>query len=44
MDAGKNPRQHVVLIEIQPNAYKKHFSYKAGVMLIFFGVISFCIF
>ncbi len=41
---GQNTRWHVILIEIQPNAYNKYLSPTAGVILIFFGVISFCIF
>jgi hypothetical protein len=41
---SQNPRQHVVFIEIQPNAYNKYPSQTAGVTLIFSGVVSFCIF
>jgi hypothetical protein len=41
---GQNPRQHVVLVEIQPNAYNKYLSQMAGVILTFFGVIYFCVF
>ncbi len=41
---GQNPRQHVVLTEIQPNAYYDYLSQTAGVILTFFGVIYFCIF
>ncbi len=39
VDARQNPRRRVVLIEIQPNAYKKNLSKTAGVILIFLGVI-----
>jgi hypothetical protein len=41
---GQNPRQHVVLIEIQPNAYHNYLSQTAWATLTFFGVISYCIF
>jgi hypothetical protein len=41
-DTGQNPRRHIVLVEIQPNAYNKYLSQTAGVILIFLGVISFC--
>ncbi len=44
VDTGLNPRRHVVFIEIQPNAYSKYLSWTAGVTLIFFWVVSFCIF
>jgi hypothetical protein len=37
--ARQNPRRHVVLKEIQPNAYNKNLSKTAGVILIFLGVI-----
>jgi hypothetical protein len=33
---GQNPRQHVVLIEIQPNAYNNYLSQMAEVILTFF--------
>jgi hypothetical protein len=39
---GQNPRRPVVLIEIEPNAYKNYLSQTAGVILTFFGVICFC--
>jgi hypothetical protein len=38
---GQNPRQHVVLIAIQPYAYNNYLSVTAGVILTFFGVIYF---
>ncbi len=38
---GQIPRQHVILIEIQPNAYNYYLSAMAGVILTFFGVIYF---
>jgi hypothetical protein len=41
---GQNPRRHVVLIEIQPNACNKYLSRKVGVILRFVGVVYFCIF
>jgi hypothetical protein len=44
VDTGQNPRQHVVLIDIQPNAYNKYLFQTAGVILRFVGVFYFCIF
>ncbi len=41
---GRNPGQQVVLMEIQPKAFKEHLFQTAGVILIFFRMISFCIF
>jgi hypothetical protein len=38
---GQNPRRHVVLIEIQPNAYYTYLSQTARVILTFFGVMFF---
>ncbi len=38
---GQNPRRHVILIEIQPNAYNNYLSETARVILTFFGVIYF---
>ncbi len=42
MYTGQNPRQHVVLIEIQPNAYNNYLSETAGVILtiLWFGFFS----
>ncbi len=44
VDTGHNPWRHVVLIEIQPNAYNMNLSKTAGVILIFLGVIFFVYF
>jgi hypothetical protein len=44
VDTGQNPRRHVVLIEIRPNAYNMNLSKTAGVILIFLGVIFFVYF
>ncbi len=43
-DTRQNPRRYVVFIEIQPNEYNKYLFLMAGITLIFFGVVSFCIF
>jgi hypothetical protein len=34
---GQSPRQRVVLIEIQPNAYNNYLSQTAGVITFFWG-------
>jgi hypothetical protein len=34
---GQNPRQHAVLMEIQPNAYNKYLPQTAGVNLHLLG-------
>ncbi len=39
VDTGQNPRRHVILIEIQPNAYNKYLSPTAGIILRFVGVV-----
>jgi hypothetical protein len=44
VDTGQNPRRHVLLIEIQLNAYNKYLSRTAWVSLRFVGVAYFCSF